>query len=90
MTPIQELSHSLRITISRNDSKRLAPHLSGWNHLNEILLLGQITTHDLKRMVLIEVTGLGRRDIIRKLVARLKRQEARQLLAHIDLCLKNK
>lgn len=88
MTPIQDLSHALKTTVSGEDLKRLQPHLGGWNHLNEILLLKQTTTEDIRKLILIEITNKGREQILSKLTARLKSLELKQLREHLRLCLK--
>lgn len=51
---------------------RLAPHLSGWNRLSEMLLMDTLDDEDLKCMILIErERKIPRPAILRKLVARL-------------------
>lgn len=89
MTPIQELVHDLKVTVTPDDLKRLQPHLAGWNHLNEILLLKQVSTDDIKKLLLIEVTGQRRQMILDKLAARLKSKELAQLRRHINLIIQN-
>lgn len=88
MSPIQELSHTLKTTVGSDDLKRLKPHLGGWNHLNEILLLNQMSAEDIKKLILIEITNKEREQILSKLTARLKSLELKQLREHIRICLK--
>lgn len=83
----QELCHALHTSVTPKDYKRLEPHLSGWVHLNEILLLGQLSTDDIRKLIVIETSTKGRRQILTKLTARLKSLELQQLRSLIEQCL---
>jgi hypothetical protein len=65
------------VSIDTKDFQRLSPHLSGWVRLHEILLL-DVNEPDLMRLVLIELMGRKRKQIIQRLLGRLaKLQRAR-------------
>ena len=87
MTPIQRLAKFLDISMSSKDVTRLKVHLGGWNRLNEILLLGNVCSPDLRRLILLEVQGKGRPDILRKLATRLASTEQEELWEQINACL---
>ena len=68
----------LPVEITDNDAKRLTPHLSGWNQLNEMFLLG-VSEQDLRRLVVLEVMKGQRITIINRLLSRIaKIERARQ------------
>lgn len=68
----------LPVDITDNDAKRLTPHLSGWNQLNEMFLLG-VSEQDLRRLVVLEVMKGQRITIINRLLGRIaKIERARQ------------
>jgi hypothetical protein len=59
-------------TLSAKDVERLAPHLSGWNRLSEMLVLDTVSNDDLKRLILLETKMTSpRKRVIQKLLARL-------------------
>ena len=87
MTPIQKLAKFLDVSMSSKDATRLKAHLGGWNLLNEILLLGNVCSPDLRRLILLEVQGKGRPDILRKLATRLASTEQEELWEQINACL---
>lgn len=58
------------VELESKDIERLKSHLTGWNKLNEILLLG-INESDLRRLVIIELMGSRRMTIINRLLGRL-------------------
>lgn len=59
------------VELSRRDRKRLEPHLSGWNRLNEMLVLGEFTNDDLRKLIALELEGSNRRAILTKLAQRI-------------------
>lgn len=58
------------IEIDPKDAERLKGYLTGWNKLNEILLLG-INEPDLRRLVVMELMGSRRMVIVNRLLGRL-------------------
>jgi hypothetical protein len=91
MNPHQKLTDAFGVTLSKKDLIRLRSHLGGWNKLNEILLLnGNISPDDLKRLILIELSGKCRADILRKLVTRLFAREQEILWGLVESCLSAK
>lgn len=87
MSPLRELEVQLNTGVSPKDVRRLKPHLTGWNHLNEILLLGQVTEADVRKLILIELLTKKRRTILMKLTARLKSMELVGLRNSVFACL---
>lgn len=89
MTPpiYQQLLNVLHVHLSLKDTKRLKPHLSSWPRLNELFLLGGLSPDDLRKLILIEVQGKQRRQILDKLVSRLKSAERVQLRELINQCI---
>jgi hypothetical protein len=67
-----------RVVLPGNDRERLAPHLSGWNKLNGLFLKG-VSDPDLKRLVVLELMGRRREEIIRRLLMRLGRVQRRAI-----------
>lgn len=66
------------------DVKRLEPHLASSGRLNEVLVLGTVSTEDLQRMLLIECNAGRPRPryvIVRKLVARILSRERERMLS---------
>lgn len=57
------------VTLSTKDAERLAPHLSHWMKLNEILLLG-VPESDIERLVILEMRGQKRHAILQRLIWR--------------------
>lgn len=74
--------------ISAEDRKRLAPHLSNYNRLNEILVLNGIELSDIQKLILLELEGAQRPFILGKLIGRLKSKERNQLLTLVQSCVK--
>ena len=58
------------IEVDSKDFERLKGYLTGWNKLNEILLLG-INEPDLRRLVVMELMGSRRMVIVNRLLGRL-------------------
>ena len=88
MTPNQKLLSALGLeTVSKKDLLRLRGHLAGWSHLNEIFLLGGLTSDDLRKLIVIELVDKRRRDILRRLVTRLETQQAEELWNLVLQCL---
>lgn len=86
-TPYQELTQRFGVSLTIKDVKRLLPHLSNWPKLSNVLMLG-LPNEDLKKMVLIELNGKQRREILSRLCARLKKQELKQLRELVFACLR--
>ena len=87
MTPTQKLIDQLGVNVSVADQKRLMPHLSGWNHLNEILLLnGAISTDDLRKLVVLELAGARRTPVLRRLVTKLGTRSTQELWQLVETC----
>lgn len=61
---------ALPVVISDKDAERLSSHLSGWNHLHELLILG-VNERDLERLVILELGGKRRLGLISRLLSRL-------------------
>jgi hypothetical protein len=70
------------VEILEKDAASLKPHLTGWNKLNEIFLVG-LNAPDLRRMVVLELMGSQRRVIIARLLGRLAKLERQKYLARI-------
>ena len=66
------------VDVSDKDAQRLKIHLSGWNRLNEILLLG-INEPDLRRLVVLELMGHRRMTILDRLLGRLAKLERKRI-----------
>lgn len=58
------------VIILCKDRDRLSWHLISSGHLNEIFLIG-INAIDLQRLIILELMGKKRRDIINRLLSRL-------------------
>ncbi|MFM2124310.1 MAG: hypothetical protein RL328_761 [Acidobacteriota bacterium] len=71
------------VEISDKDNERLSVHASGWNRLNEILLLG-INESDLRRLVVIELMGPRRMAIIDRLIGRISKLEKARIRDRIQ------
>lgn len=70
------------VEILEKDAASLKPHLTGWNKLNEIFLVG-LNAHDLRRMVVLELMGGQRRSILSRLLGRLAKLERQKYIARI-------
>ncbi len=71
MSKTVELFHR-QPNLTRADRKRLAPHLSGNNKLADLLAADLLSEDDLMRLVLMEVEGKKRLEILARLLGRLK------------------
>lgn len=80
---MSELENKLRVRVTARDRARLAPHLAGWNHLQEMLLLEDFTLEEIKMLILLEVEGSRRQTILDRLLARMKKMERQELVAAI-------
>lgn len=76
-----------RISIQNSDVKALKPHLSGWNHLHEMMLLGAFEERDLMKMVIVELMGEKRKLMIDRILMRLGKVQRRKIEARIKKCL---
>lgn len=70
------------VEILEKDAASLKPHLTGWNKLNEIFLVG-LNAPDLRRMVVLELMGSQRRAIIARLLGRLAKLERQKYIRRI-------
>jgi len=73
------------VLLTDKDAERLQVHLSNWRRLHEILLLG-VNVDDLRRLVILELIGNGRRFILTRLlgrIAKLQRQETMQRINRV-------
>ena len=77
------LEKKLRVRVTSHDRARLSPHLAGWNHLQEMLLLEDFTLEEIKMLLLIEAEGACRQTIMDRLIARMKKMERQELVAAI-------
>ena len=71
------------VEMDSKDAQRLGVHLSGWNRLNEIMLLG-INESDLRRLVILELMGAKRPTIIQRLLGRLAKTQRQKLDERIE------
>lgn len=79
-TPLEQ---KLKVRVTARDRSRLAPHLAGWNHLQEMLLLEEFTLEEVKMLIFIEAEGACRPAIMDRLIARMKKMERAELVAAI-------
>lgn len=70
------------VELSDKDKERLGVHLAGWNRLNEILLLG-VNEGDLQRLIVLELMGSRRLDIVNRLLGRLQKLERKRIRERI-------
>lgn len=89
-SPYQELLQRLGVTVTNADIKRLKSHLSGWVHLNELLVADFFTTEDIKKLIVIELNDRARRQILDKLCARLSTKQLEHLRDLVAACIKAK
>ncbi len=73
------------VLLSSKDEQRLAPVISGWMHLAD--LLKDINEPDLMRLVIMELLGKQRRKILNRLLMRLGRVQRKLIEARISKCL---
>lgn len=71
------------VTLTEKDCERLRPHLAAWMKLHETLLLG-VNVPDLQRLILLELLGAKRRDILKRLIARYGQERNHLLWAKAD------
>jgi hypothetical protein len=76
----------LPVELDSKDVERLSPHLSGWNKLNEMFLLG-MNESDLRRLVVIELMEGRRWAIINRLLGRLAKVEREKYKRRIERAL---
>lgn len=74
------------VSLTEKDAERLQVHLSNWNKLNEMFLLG-VNAPDLRRLIILEMLGAGRRGIISRLLGRLAKVERKEVLRRIEVAL---
>jgi hypothetical protein len=77
------------VVLIDKDAARLTPHLSSWRSLHEIMLLG-VNEPDLKRLVVLELLGQKRRQILQRLIGRISSIQTSRVIAKVNLCLKSK
>lgn len=70
----------LLITVSASDRKRLEPHLTNWQKLNEVFQLGTISSTDLNKMIVIEFGGRKRWRVLDRLIARFYSTQRQELI----------
>jgi hypothetical protein len=71
------------VILTDKDAERLQVHLSNWRRLHEIMLLG-VNVSDLRRLVILELLGNGRRFIITRLLGRIAKLQRVETLQRID------
>lgn len=71
------------VILSSKDAERLQIHLANWRVLHEIMLLG-VCLEDLKRLVILELAGHGRRPILVRLLGRIAKMQRKETMAKID------
>jgi hypothetical protein len=74
------------VVVTSKDAERLKVHLTGWNKLNEMFLLG-INQPDLRRLVVMELMGAARRTILTRLLGRLSKLERQTYMDRINKAL---
>lgn len=75
------------VILTSKDAERLQVHLSNWRRLHEIMLLG-LNIHDLRRLVILELLGNGRRFIITRLLGRIAKLQRTETFQRIDQLLR--
>ena len=71
------------VILTSKDAERLSYHLGNWTRLNEVMLLG-VNLPDLRRLVVLELMGLGRRSILSRLLGRIAKEQHRERWAKIE------
>ena len=71
------------VVLSYKDAERLGYHLGNWTRLNEVMLLG-VNLPDLRRLVVMELMGAGRRSILRRLLGRIAKEQHRSRWVTIE------
>ncbi len=77
------------VSVSSKDRERLSPHLVSSGRLNEMFLLG-VNEPDLCRLVVLELMGNQRRDILSRLLSRILTIQRRRIQGRIEKCLQKK
>jgi hypothetical protein len=81
----------LLIKVTASDRRRLTPHLTNWQRLNEVFQLGTISTDDLNKMIVIEFGGQRRWRILDRLIARFYSIQRQELVERVKpWCLASK
>lgn len=75
------------VILTDKDAERLQVHLSNWRRLHEIMLLG-VNMSDLRRLVILELIGNGRRFILTRLLGRIAKLQRIETMQRIDMLLK--
>lgn len=75
------------VFLSDKDAERLRIHLSNWNRLHEMLLLG-VNAPDLRRLIVLEMMGAGRHRILTRLLGRLSKVERKEQTEKIKAALR--
>jgi len=75
------------VSIPDKDIERLSPYLSGWVHLHSLLVRG-INEPDTEKLIVLELLGGRRREIIRRLLVRLSRIKRADIQAKIEPLIK--
>ena len=75
------------VILSDKDAERLQVHLSNWRRLHEIMLLG-LNIPDLRRLVVLELLGNGRRAIITRLLGRIAKLQRTEHMQRINQLLR--
>lgn len=70
------------VVLDSKDAERLSFHLTNWNKLNEMFMLG-VNAPDLRRLVVMEMLGRRRMAIISRLLGRLARVQRKHLLGKV-------
>ena len=73
--------------VTFEDQTRLTPHLSNWNKLNEILLLG-VSDEDLRKLVILEMMAKGRKAVLHRLLGPIVKNVRQSLETKIEKALK--
>jgi hypothetical protein len=71
------------VILTNKDADRLSYHLGNWTRLNEVMLLG-VNLPDLRRLVVLELMGLKRRSILRRLLGRIAKEQHRSRWVTIE------
>ncbi len=67
-----------KITITDKDAERLKQYLTGWNKLVQVLIAG-VNKPDIQRLIILELMGKRRPQIIDKLLVRLGKIERERI-----------
>lgn len=75
------------VTLSDKDEQRLSGYLTGWNKLVAQLIEG-VNKYDCQRLVVMELMGKQRRQIVNKLLVKLSKMDRERIERRIESCLK--